>query len=172
MDGAEVVFEDDLWDVEQADGSVKRVPGPREFRHTLSGVVNALASHGFVIVHLMEETSSETDPTPGTWEHYKSIAPPWLELWTRYLPDLVAGVALPRTFQRPIPRATNTSGGIPAYPDRFIAIFASSCGHGRISRVFRDICPYPLRAIFVIFFTKTDIRICEYPDVALKKDTG
>ena len=90
VDGEEVVFADDLWDVEQADGSVKRVPGPREFRHTLSGVVNALAGHGFVIVHLMEETTSEPAPAPGTWEHYKWIAPPWLELWMRFRPDFVA----------------------------------------------------------------------------------
>jgi SAM-dependent methyltransferase len=89
VDGAEVIFDDEHWDVEQPDGSVKRVVGPREFRHTLSGVVNTLAGHGFVIVHLMEETTQEADPTPGSWEHCKWIAPPWIQLWTRFLPQLV-----------------------------------------------------------------------------------
>lgn len=89
VDGAEVIFDDEHWDVEQVDGTVKRVVGPREFRHTLSGVVNALAGHGFVIMHLMEETTREIAPEPGTWEHYKWMAPPWLELWTRYLPGVM-----------------------------------------------------------------------------------
>ena len=86
IDGAEIHLTDDHWDVEQADGSVKRVAGPREFRHTVSGIVNTLVGHGFVMLGLWEETTTADAPAPGSWEHYKLVAPPWLETWWTYAP--------------------------------------------------------------------------------------
>lgn len=56
--------------------------GPREWRHTLSAVVNGLVARGFAIDGLWGTTSVVPEPEPGSWEHLKSIAPPWLRLWT------------------------------------------------------------------------------------------
>jgi len=40
-----------------------------------------------VIVHLKEALSEEPNPEPGTWEHYKAVAPPYLTLWARWHPS-------------------------------------------------------------------------------------
>jgi hypothetical protein len=61
----------------------------RTFRSLVSrGHVGMFSCHGFVIVRLLEETTQEADPTPGSWEHCKWIAPPWIQLWTRFLPGI------------------------------------------------------------------------------------
>jgi SAM-dependent methyltransferase len=83
VDGAEVPLADPEWNVRRADGTVVRVRGPREWRHGLGAVVNGLIARGFVIRGLWETTSAQERPEPGTWEHLKSIAPPWLTLWAR-----------------------------------------------------------------------------------------
>ncbi|HEY3341146.1 MAG TPA: class I SAM-dependent methyltransferase [Anaerolineae bacterium] len=82
IDGDEVI-DKSPWDVWQTDGSVQRVAGPHEFRHTLSGLVNGLVRHGFNILGLWEEPAGDPNAQPGTWQHYKAIAPPWLVFWTR-----------------------------------------------------------------------------------------
>lgn len=71
------------WTVEQADGSVQAVPGPREFRHTMPTFLNGLIRAGFTILSFHEHTSSEEDPEPGSWEHFKAVSPPYLAFWTR-----------------------------------------------------------------------------------------
>jgi len=86
----EVRFEDPHWDVWQVDGSVTRVVGPREFRHTLSTLINGLVEHGFVILGAWEDTSADPGADPGTWEHFRRIAPPWITFWARYRPDAFA----------------------------------------------------------------------------------
>jgi SAM-dependent methyltransferase len=90
VDG-EIEFADPDWEIWHADGTRQRVPGPREFRHTLSTLVNGLARHGFVITGLWEERGTDPNAAPGTWEHFKRIAPPWLTFWTRYRPDVLGG---------------------------------------------------------------------------------
>jgi ubiquinone/menaquinone biosynthesis C-methylase UbiE len=83
-DGAEVTCADSAW-VYKSDESV---PKPREYRHTLSTLVNGLIERGFVIRHLSDSTDFSPDPnaTPGTWEHFTAIAPPWLTFWALYQP--------------------------------------------------------------------------------------
>ncbi len=98
LDGVEVQFADEHWDVEQPDGTVKHVVGPKEFRHILSGVVNTLVGHGFIILGLWEETSADPDPEPGSWDHYKLIAPPWLQIWAAYRPDVLNAVGTDRSI--------------------------------------------------------------------------
>ena len=44
---AEVHHRESRWDVDDVDGTVRRVEGPREFRHRLSTVVNGLIARGF-----------------------------------------------------------------------------------------------------------------------------
>ena len=86
----EVHYDDNRWEVEDHDGSVKWIEGPREFRHTMRTLVAGLVGNGFVILSLTEETSDETDPEPGSWEHFKSIAAPYLTICTTYLPHILS----------------------------------------------------------------------------------
>lgn len=88
VNGAEIVFPDPAWTFEDSAGAQQRVTGPREFRHTLSAVINGLVQHGFVVLGLWEELSQEPNAAPATWEHLKSIAPPWLTLWAAFRPAL------------------------------------------------------------------------------------
>ncbi len=96
IDGGEVRYKDNRWDVGQPDGTQKRVPGPKEFRHSLATVVNGLIDQGFVILGL-RETCREPDESaearaslrPGSWEHFVSVAPPYLTVVATKRPDLV-----------------------------------------------------------------------------------
>jgi SAM-dependent methyltransferase len=80
VDG-EWTWDDMHWDIEQTDGTTQRVPGPREFNHTLSTVVNGLIQRGFILKGLWEEELGDPRAAPGTWEHLKSLAPHSLRLW-------------------------------------------------------------------------------------------
>jgi SAM-dependent methyltransferase len=86
QDGAEITYVDAAW----VHAGAEQIPGPREYRHTLSTVVNGLVEHGFVIQHLSEWRDLHPDPnaTPGTWQHFTAIAPPWLALWMVYRPSI------------------------------------------------------------------------------------
>jgi SAM-dependent methyltransferase len=79
----EVRFDTDFWDVEDVDGTVRKVEGPREFNHTLSTVMNGLIRRGFNILGLWEDLVNPADAAPGTWDHFRSIAPTELMLYTR-----------------------------------------------------------------------------------------
>jgi ubiquinone/menaquinone biosynthesis C-methylase UbiE len=63
---------------------------PREYRHTLSALVEGLTAAGFLLRHLSDSSDFEHDPNaePGTWDHFVGYAPPWLHFWTIYRPDL------------------------------------------------------------------------------------
>jgi SAM-dependent methyltransferase len=74
------------WTVEDSAGNVRRVAGPREFRHTLSTMINGLVQHGFQLVGCWEETTQEENPEPGSWEHYKAVTAWIINLWTVYRP--------------------------------------------------------------------------------------
>jgi hypothetical protein len=84
VDGGEMFFDDPEWNVRSADGAVRRVHGPREWRHGLGSVVNGLIRRGFEIRGIWESISAAVDPEPGTFAHCETIAPPpWLTLWAR-----------------------------------------------------------------------------------------
>ena len=55
VDGAEVITGDPCWEVWDERGNCERIPGPREFRHILSTLLNGLAQRAFVIQGLWEE---------------------------------------------------------------------------------------------------------------------
>ena len=76
------------WDVDSGDGVLKKIKSPREFRHALSTVINGLVGHGFVILGLWEERTQDPDAQPGTWEHFKHFAPPYLTIWSAYRPEV------------------------------------------------------------------------------------
>lgn len=83
--GSEITYPDQPWVYESNDA----VPWPREYRHTLSNLINGLIEHSFVIRHVSDYTDFHPDPEakPGTWEHFTAIAPPWLTFWASYGPS-------------------------------------------------------------------------------------
>jgi SAM-dependent methyltransferase len=88
-DGAEVVSADTRWEVWDEEGNRRMVEGPREFRHALSTLVNGLVERGFLILGLWEDLGGDADAAPGTWEHFKRIAPPAFSVWCRYRPEVL-----------------------------------------------------------------------------------
>lgn len=86
LDGFEVSQYYPTWDIEDDAGGWQQIASPREFRHTLSTVVNTLVQNQFVILRMKEAMTDEEEPEPGTWEHFKWVAPPYITVWTRYLP--------------------------------------------------------------------------------------
>jgi SAM-dependent methyltransferase len=84
---AEIRLDDMRWDIQAEDGSVQRVEGPREFNHTLSKVINGLIQRRFTIQGIWEAPNGDPTAEPGSWPHFVAVMPPWLTLWTRYLPD-------------------------------------------------------------------------------------
>lgn len=85
VEGAEVTYEDQGW-VYDRGKSGARVPPPREYRHTLSALVGGLIGRGFAVLHISDYSGFHPDPQaePGTWDHFVSIAPPWLSFWASY----------------------------------------------------------------------------------------
>ena len=92
VDGAEImleqIFENPDWAIADAEGNIRQIKGPREFRHSLGRIFNGLIGRGFVLLQFAEETSREPNPEPGSWEHYKLVVAPYLSLWAGYRPDV------------------------------------------------------------------------------------
>lgn len=90
----EELFTNPDWDVEDEQGAVRTIKGPREFRHTLSTIFNGLAGRGFCLLGFWEDTGTSTGfwekpaepPRPGSWEHYMQVVAPYLNMWFRYQP--------------------------------------------------------------------------------------
>jgi ubiquinone/menaquinone biosynthesis C-methylase UbiE len=87
FDGAEISYDDQEW-VYDRDASTEPIPAPREYRHTLSTVMNGLIEKGFAIQHVSDSSDMQPDldAEPGTWDHFVAYAPPWLAFWTEYRP--------------------------------------------------------------------------------------
>lgn len=94
VNGAEISYEDQAWVYDRSKAGTLVQP-PREFRHTLSVLVRGLVAQGFVIQHVSDYASinPDADAEPGTWDHFVSIAPPWLSFWVSYRPDVLPGTA-------------------------------------------------------------------------------
>ena len=60
-----------------------RIQGPKEFRHTLTTIVNGLITRKLTVLGLWEEDFGDLHAEPGTWQHFKAYAPPWITIWTR-----------------------------------------------------------------------------------------
>ena len=78
---AEVLYSDTRWDVEDAEGNVQRVEGPREFRHRLGTMVNGLIERGLGLLGLWEGNGGDPAAEPGSWGHFEAMLPPWITLW-------------------------------------------------------------------------------------------
>ena len=93
-DGAEMGYDDPYWEFDAGDGTTRRVQGPREFRHSLNTLVNGLVEQGFVVLGAWEHPSGAGDAEPGRWEHFLTVAPPYLTFWASLAP--LDGTGLPR----------------------------------------------------------------------------
>lgn len=81
IDGFEVTRYYPQWDIEDDKGGWIKVDSPKEYRHALGTVINGLIRNGFHILHFEEAVSTVEEPEPGTWEHFKSVAPPYFTIW-------------------------------------------------------------------------------------------
>lgn len=90
VNGAEIIYEDQEW-VYDRSKSGTAIPPPREFRHTLSTLISGLVEQGFIIQHVSDysDLNPDTNAEPATWNHFVSIAPPWLTFWATYRPDVL-----------------------------------------------------------------------------------
>jgi SAM-dependent methyltransferase len=81
---AELISQDADWVYNRGTKPADPLPGSREYRHTLSALVNGLNAEGFVLQYMVDsmDVYPDTDTEPGTWEHFTAYAPPWLAFWT------------------------------------------------------------------------------------------
>lgn len=70
------------WDVEDVNGGLRKIESPKEFRHTLSTLINCLIASVFMLTHMQEIGNTNVNPEPGNREHFRSIAPPYLLFWS------------------------------------------------------------------------------------------
>ncbi len=80
-EGYEIKTSDPHWNFTNNEGLDVKLESPQEFKHTLSTILNGLTSRGFKLLKFDEHVGTDFDSEPGTWEHYISVAPPWLFLW-------------------------------------------------------------------------------------------
>lgn len=85
QDGDAMSYPDQPWVYPHDQESAPPIRPPREYRHGLGTLVNGLIANGLAIEWLSELVDIHPDPTatPGTWDHFVSVAPPWLAFWTR-----------------------------------------------------------------------------------------
>ncbi|WP_219517601.1 hypothetical protein [Nonomuraea ceibae] len=79
----------EAWVYERRPG--REVSGPREYRQTMSRIVNGLTGAGFLLERLAEVRIDRPGLEPGSWEHFTSVAPPWPEFVWRYRPGVLGG---------------------------------------------------------------------------------
>jgi SAM-dependent methyltransferase len=77
------------WEFEGEDGTIKRIVGPKEFRHTLSTLINGLINQEFTILRVSEETQQDPAAEPGSWDHFKTVTAPYIAFWSAYHPGML-----------------------------------------------------------------------------------
>lgn len=87
IDKARISSEDQDWVYDRNDSDA--IPGPIEYRHTLSSLLNGLIKNKFIISHVSDDCDLYPDEKaePGSWDHLVAFAPPWLSIWAYYRPD-------------------------------------------------------------------------------------
>ncbi len=88
VEGEVIYSTGDEWTFTAPDGSPRRVRGPREFRHSMETLLNGLIEQGFVLLRVREVANYDPEAAlqPGSWEHFQSVAPPYLKFWSAYRP--------------------------------------------------------------------------------------
>ncbi len=77
---------DPHWYFDTGKGERQKVAAPKEFVHTLSKVINSLIANSFRICGVWEDHTGNIKAKPGSWEHLKAVAPPWLTVVCEYAP--------------------------------------------------------------------------------------
>jgi SAM-dependent methyltransferase len=77
---------DPYWYFDTGTGKRRKVAAPMEFVHTLRTVINGLVSNSFKICGIWEDQTGNIEAEPGSWEHLKAVAPPWLTVMCEYAP--------------------------------------------------------------------------------------
>lgn len=95
VQGAALTYADESWVYDRAEHGAEPIPGPREYQHTLSTLLNGLIGAGFVLERVADNKDLHPDPDaePGSWQHLTAIAPPWLAFWSVYRPDVVGAAS-------------------------------------------------------------------------------
>jgi 2-polyprenyl-3-methyl-5-hydroxy-6-metoxy-1,4-benzoquinol methylase len=83
IDGAQIVTPDQDWVYAHSDKPLPEVRECREYRQTLSKILNSLIGHGFSLSHFSDSKhlNGDIDAEPGTWAHRNAVAPAWLAMW-------------------------------------------------------------------------------------------
>ncbi len=81
--GAIVSLADEDWVFGEAP-KLDAIPWRREYRHTLSDLINGLIGENLEIFHFYEQPSGEADfsQPAGTSEHFTAVAPLWIIFWS------------------------------------------------------------------------------------------
>jgi hypothetical protein len=89
IQGQRVEYEDEDWVYDRTLNV--SVPPPVEYRHTLSTLINGLVTRGFLItgVHEVGAYEATIEATPGTWDHFTAVFPPWMSLYSVYQPGVL-----------------------------------------------------------------------------------
>jgi len=95
-DGASLTLADPSWIFPAAQRPAEPPPPGQVYRHTLGRLVQELVTHGFVLLGIEEHWRPAHGVAPGSWEHFVSVAPPWLTVSAAYRPDVLSGSAAPR----------------------------------------------------------------------------
>lgn len=92
VDGAEVVYRDEEW-VYPDSHRDSQIKSPREYRQTLSTLINGLFENGFILMKILEWASDAppSNAKAATWDHFRLLAPPWFRFWTQYRPEFTSG---------------------------------------------------------------------------------
>ncbi len=84
QEGFPVNTVDPFWNFYDEKGNQVRVPSPQEYKHTFSTIFNGLISRNFRIIRFDEYSNDGEEKTPGSWDHYVSVAAPWMSLWAKF----------------------------------------------------------------------------------------
>lgn len=88
LDGAQITYQDEPWVFRSEEAPP--INGPREYRHTLSTLLNGLTACGFVLRKVEEWGIHDMDleAQPGRWDHLVAVMPPWIKYWSVYRPEV------------------------------------------------------------------------------------
>ncbi|MDQ0897684.1 class I SAM-dependent methyltransferase [Paenibacillus sp. V4I7] len=81
-------YPDQEWVYDQSKSPIK-IQEPREYRQSLSRIMNGLINEGFLLAYFSEIKSNDPESLPGSWGHFADIAPPWIEYIWYYYPNII-----------------------------------------------------------------------------------
>ena len=82
-DGYPIRTSDPNWNFVNPDQEEVKIHSPQEYRHTLSSLINGLLNRNLNLLQFKEEVGEDYESKPGSWDHYKSCAPPWIYLLSK-----------------------------------------------------------------------------------------